>query len=139
MGLRVPGGREGGGREGGKEGRPRRTLVVEAVDPVDRGALVVAAQQEEVLGVLDFVGQQQADALQPVRSTVNVVAASQGEGGGALRPNVWRERARSIGRDEAGGRVNSPLPRELSGRVRPWVMVRLCLQRPRRGFTSLLR
>lgn len=41
-----------------------RTLVVEAVDAVDRGALVVAAQQEEVLGVLDLVSQQQADRLQ---------------------------------------------------------------------------
>jgi len=38
-------------------------LVVEAVDAVDRGALVVAAQQEEVLRVFDLVGQQQADRL----------------------------------------------------------------------------
>lgn len=38
-------------------------LVVEAVDPVDRGALVVAAKKEEVLWVLDLVGEQQADRL----------------------------------------------------------------------------
>jgi hypothetical protein len=31
-------------------------LVVEAVDPVDRRALVIAAQHEKVLGVLDLVG-----------------------------------------------------------------------------------
>lgn len=31
-------------------------LVVEAVYSVDTGALVVASQQEEVLGVLDLVG-----------------------------------------------------------------------------------
>ena len=43
---------------------------------------MVAAQQEEVLRVFDLVGQQQADALEPVRSAVNVVAASRGEGGG---------------------------------------------------------
>lgn len=34
----------------GEEGAPR-TLVVEAIDAVDRGALVVAAQKEEVLRV----------------------------------------------------------------------------------------
>mmetsp|Transcript_20130 Transcript_20130/g.47559 ORF Transcript_20130/g.47559 Transcript_20130/m.47559 type:complete len:311 (+) Transcript_20130:506-1438(+) len=48
-------------------------LVVEAVDAVDRGALVVAAQQEEVLRVFDLVGQQQADALQPVLAAVHKV------------------------------------------------------------------
>ena len=104
MGLRVPGGREGGGREGGKEGRPRRTLVVEAVDPVDRGALVVAAQQEEVLRVFDLVGQQQADALQPVRSAVNVVAASWG-GGGPKWAEAWETERGLLTRGEAGGRV----------------------------------
>lgn len=38
-------------------------LVVEAVYSVDTGALVVASQQEEVLGVLDLVGEQQADSF----------------------------------------------------------------------------
>ena len=40
------------------------TLIVEAVDSVYAGALVVAAQQKEILRVLDLVGQQQADGLQ---------------------------------------------------------------------------
>ena len=40
------------------------TFIVEAVDSVDAGALVVAAQQKEILRVLDLVGQQQADGLQ---------------------------------------------------------------------------
>jgi hypothetical protein len=39
------------------------TLVVEAVDTVDRGTLMVASQYEEVLWVLNLVGQQQADCL----------------------------------------------------------------------------
>lgn len=38
-------------------------LIVEAVDAVDGGALVVAAEHEEVLGVLDLVREQQADGL----------------------------------------------------------------------------
>ena len=45
-------------------GVARQTFVVEAVDAVDAGALVVAAQQEKVLGVFDLVGQQQANGLQ---------------------------------------------------------------------------
>lgn len=36
---------------------PALALIVETVDAVDRGALVVATQNEEVLGVLDLVGQ----------------------------------------------------------------------------------
>ena len=115
----------GGGVAGGGRGR---TLVVEAVDAVDRGALVVAAQQEEVLRVLDLVGQQQADALQPVRSAVNVVAAV-----GGRRAKVdrgLREGARSFntrrGRREGRGLQAC----RLSGRLRPLVTLALCLEHP---------
>jgi hypothetical protein len=52
-------------------------LVVEAVDAIDAGALVVAAQQEEVLRVLYLVGQQKAHGLQALLATVNVVAQEQ--------------------------------------------------------------
>ena len=52
-------------------------LVVEPVDAVDRRALVVAAQQEEVLRVLDLVCQQQADRLQRLLPAVHVVAQEQ--------------------------------------------------------------
>jgi hypothetical protein len=38
-------------------------LVEEAVDAVDSLALVIASQKEEVLWVLDLVGEQQADRL----------------------------------------------------------------------------
>ena len=49
-------------------------LVVEAVDAVDGPALVVATQQEEVLGILDLVSQQQADDLEVLLAAVHVVA-----------------------------------------------------------------
>ena len=39
-------------------------LVVETIDSVDRCALVVASEQEEVLRVLNFVGQKEANSLQ---------------------------------------------------------------------------
>lgn len=35
---------------------PALALIVETIDTVDGGTLVVAAQDEEVLGVLDLVG-----------------------------------------------------------------------------------
>lgn len=49
------------------------TLIVEAVDAVDAGTLVVPTEQEEVLGVLDLIGQQQADGLQRLLAPVYVV------------------------------------------------------------------
>ena len=89
---------------------------------------MVAAQQEEVLRVLDLVGQQQADALQPVRSAVNVVAAV-----GGRRAKVdrgLREGARSSntrrGRREGRGLQAC----RLSGRLRPPVTLALCLEHP---------
>lgn len=39
------------------------TLVVETVDPVDTGTLVISSENEKVFGVLDLVGEQQADSL----------------------------------------------------------------------------
>lgn len=48
-------------------------LVVKAVDTVDGGALVVSSQDKEVFGVLDLVGQEQADGLETLFTTVDVV------------------------------------------------------------------
>ena len=53
---------------------PALALIVEAVYAVDGGALVVASQHEEVLGVLDFVCQEQADSLQGLLAAIHVVA-----------------------------------------------------------------
>lgn len=47
------------------------------INPIDAGALVVASQQEKVLRVLDFVGEQQTDRLQRLLSSVHVVAQEQ--------------------------------------------------------------
>lgn len=48
-------------------------FVVETVDSVDRGTLVVTAEDEEVFRVFDLVGQEQADGLKGLLSTVDVV------------------------------------------------------------------
>lgn len=52
-------------------------LVIETVDTVDGGALVVAAQNEKVLRVLDLVCQQKADGLKRLLATIHVVAKEQ--------------------------------------------------------------
>lgn len=39
------------------------TLVVEPVDPVDTGTLVVTSEDEKVFRVLDLVCQEQTDGL----------------------------------------------------------------------------
>lgn len=49
-------------------------LIVEAINTVDGGAFVIAAQNEEVLGVLDLVGKEQTDRLERLLATIDVVA-----------------------------------------------------------------
>ena len=49
-------------------------LVVEAIDPVDGAALVVATEEEEVLGVLDLVGQEETDDFEVLLASVDVVS-----------------------------------------------------------------
>jgi len=48
-------------------------FVVEAVDAVDGGTLVVSAKDEEVLWVLDLVRKEQADGLERLLSTIDIV------------------------------------------------------------------
>ena len=56
---------------------PPLAFVVEAIDPIDRGTLVVSTKDEEVLGILDLVGQQQADRLERLLPTVDIVSEEQ--------------------------------------------------------------
>ena len=48
-------------------------LVIEAIDTVDLGTFVVAAQQEKVLWVLDFVAQEKANRFDWLLAAVNIV------------------------------------------------------------------
>jgi len=78
--LLVNDGRNGQAVEAVGEGFPQfdvvaaLALVVEPVDTVDGGALVVAPQQEEVLRVLDFVSQQQAHSLKTLFTSIDVIS-----------------------------------------------------------------
>jgi hypothetical protein len=49
-------------------------LVIKAIDPIDRGALVVSTQNEEIFGVLDLVCEQQTDRLETLFAAVHVIA-----------------------------------------------------------------
>ena len=60
------------------------TLVVESVDSVDAGTLVVSSEDEEVLGVLDLVGEQEADGLHGLLSTIDIVTEEEVVGFGRL-------------------------------------------------------
>ena len=61
-------------------------LIVETVDAVDGCAFVISSQNEEVLGVLDLVCQQEADGLEGLLATVDVIAEEKVVG-------LWREAA----------------------------------------------
>lgn len=78
--LLVDDGSHGKAVEAVREGLPQLdvvpslALVVEPVNSVDRCSLVVPSQQEEVLRVFDFVREQQADRLQRLLASIDVVA-----------------------------------------------------------------
>jgi hypothetical protein len=48
-------------------------FIVETIDAVDRGALVVASQKEEILWVLNFVGEEEANCLKRLLAAVDVI------------------------------------------------------------------
>lgn len=60
-----------------KQERTTHTFVIETVNSVDAGALVVATEDEEVFGVLDLVCQQETDGLQRLFTTIDVIAQEQ--------------------------------------------------------------
>jgi hypothetical protein len=61
-------------------------LIVEPVYSVDAGAFVIAAQHEEVLGVLDLVCKKQADGLERLLAAIDIVTQEKVVG-------FWREAA----------------------------------------------
>ena len=70
----------------GQPKKKRLTLVVETVDPVNRGALVVSSEQKEILWVFDFVSEEETDGLEGLFASVDVVAQEEVVG-------VWGEAA----------------------------------------------
>jgi hypothetical protein len=50
------------------------TFVVEAINPVDLGTLVVSSEKEEILRVLNLVAQQQGNSFDRLLATVNIIA-----------------------------------------------------------------
>lgn len=52
-------------------------LVIEPVNAIDRCTLVIAAKDEEILGILDFVCKQQTDGLQRLLAAVDIISQEQ--------------------------------------------------------------
>lgn len=53
---------------------PAFAFVVKAVDTIDAGAFVISSEDEEVLRILDLVCQKQADSLERLLASINIVA-----------------------------------------------------------------
>ena len=49
-------------------------LVVKAINAINAGALVVATEQKEIFGILDFVGKEETDNLERLFAAINVVS-----------------------------------------------------------------
>jgi hypothetical protein len=71
------------------DGESAAALVVKPVDAVNAGALVVSPEKEEVLGVLDLIGEQQAHNLQRLLSPIHVIAKEK-----VVR--LWRARRNDV-------------------------------------------
>jgi hypothetical protein len=56
---------------------PALALIVKTIDAIDRGAFVVASQNEEVFRVLDLVREKEADGLERLLATIDVVSKEQ--------------------------------------------------------------
>lgn len=63
---------------------PPFALIVETVDSVNRGTLVVATKDEEVFGVFDLVCEEKADGFQGLLATIDIVSEKEVVG-------LWRE------------------------------------------------
>lgn len=53
------------------------TFIVETIDAIDWGAFMVTPEQEEVLWVFDFVGQQKTDSLEWLFAPINIISKEQ--------------------------------------------------------------
>jgi hypothetical protein len=56
---------------------PPFAFIVESVDTVDGRTFVISAQQEKILGILDFVRQQQANRFQALFPSIHIVSQKQ--------------------------------------------------------------
>ena len=50
------------------------TFVVEAIDTIDTGALMVASEHEKILWIFDLVSKHKTDGLDRLFSTVDVIS-----------------------------------------------------------------
>jgi hypothetical protein len=50
------------------------TFIVEAIDTIDTGALMVASEHEKILWIFDLVSKHQTDGLNRLFSTIDVIS-----------------------------------------------------------------
>jgi hypothetical protein len=52
---------------------PSLALIVESIDSVDGGALVVSSEEEEVLRVLDLISEEETDCFQALFASIDII------------------------------------------------------------------
>jgi hypothetical protein len=52
-------------------------LIIESINTINGGALMVSTEEEEVLGVLNLIGQEEAHCLEGLLATVDIVTKEQ--------------------------------------------------------------
>jgi len=53
---------------------PSLTFIIEAVDSIDGGAFVISSEKEEVLRILNLIGEEEADCLKRLLSSIYVIS-----------------------------------------------------------------
>ena len=71
--LPVTDGQIGSTLGAGKKKVPTPTFIIETVYPVDARTFMIATQNEEIFGVFDLVGEEKADSLEGLFSSVYIV------------------------------------------------------------------
>lgn len=51
----------------------RLTFIIESIDSIDGGTLMVTSKEEKVFGILNFVGEKETNCFQGLFTTINVV------------------------------------------------------------------
>ena len=53
---------------------PSLAFIVKSIDSIDGGAFVVSSQDEEVFGILDLVGEKEANCFQRLLASIDIIS-----------------------------------------------------------------
>lgn len=56
------------------DGKSTSTFIVKAIDSINAGTFVIASEQEEIFGILNLVGKEQAHHLERLFAAIDIVS-----------------------------------------------------------------